>query len=144
MTLSKPSWILEEYVVAAATHYRAHPSVITAHAAIEQLFHFADRIYEYCEENRLAVLGGRSFRSFRDHLIASEPDMSLADRVTNVGKHHRIERGGIEYTSTGQFFDDKGVFWILNGNGQKFRTVDDLLTSGVAMSQRWLQAHPGL
>jgi hypothetical protein len=149
MMLSKPSWYLDDHMVGAAENFRRQPGETMAHAAIEDVFHFADRIFEYCKQHQLHVLGvpdftKQSFRTFRDRLIAAEPDMALADRVANAGKHHLIRRGGIEYTSTGQFYGEEGVFWILDGNGQPHRTVDEFLTSAIAMWRRWLQTHPGL
>jgi hypothetical protein len=144
--LSKPSDILVEDVIAAAGDYREHPSAFTAFTAVGRVFHFIDRIVEYCDENNLisSVLGGQNLRAFRDHLIRTEPDIRLADRVTNAGKHHRIERDTFTYTSTGLFYNDKGVFWIRDAHGQKERAVDEFLTSAIATWRRWLQAHPEL
>jgi hypothetical protein len=144
-TLTKPSLFLDDYVICAADNFRRRPGETIAHAAIEAVFHFADRIYQYCLQNdQLGLLNGKCFRTFRNELIATEPDMKLADRVANAGKHHLIVRDSIEYTASGQFFSEAGVFWICSENGEKLRTVDEFLTSAIAMWRHWQSAHPGL
>jgi len=149
MKLSKPSVYLDDHVVGAAQNFQRHPGETMAHAAIADVFHFADCIFEYCKQNDLHVLGvpdfgKQSFRTFRDRLVNDEPDMALADRVANAGKHHLIRRGGFVYASSGQFFDDDGVYWICDAHGQKLRRVDEFLSSAIDVWRRWLQAHPEL
>lgn len=143
MSLSKPSWYLEEKVLPSVKDFQAdRESEARASAAMISVHQFAERVFEYCKQSKPEYLTSTTKSHFLGQIREAHSDIALLARVGNTLKHHRIEQKGLVYTATGATCIEQGVVWVCDENHQPIRQVEDLLQSSITFWRQWLRSHP--
>ena len=141
--LAKPSWWLENEIRPVVEKFEADPmSKDLARLAVFDMCHFADRVFEFCKQQKVEYLEGRSVEKAIQQVNQSNPALTLIARVANASKHHLIKRKNVQYAASGQFTGRVNAVWICDENGQARWTVVAALWQAMEFWRRWLQTHP--
>lgn len=141
--LAKPSWWLEHKIRPVVAKFEADPmSEDLARLAIIDMNHFADRVFEFCKQQKPEYLGGMSVGKAIQSVAQSNRALALIARVANASKHHLIKRNNVHYSASGQITDHADAVWICDENGRPAWTVAAALFGAMEFWQKWLQVHP--
>ncbi len=143
MSLSRPSWFLEEKVLSSVKDFLAdRGSEWRASAAMISVHQFAERVFEYCGQSKPEYLTSTRKSDFLGQVRKAHPDIALLARVGNTLKHHRLEQKGVVYTATEATCIKEGIVWVCDEQQQPIRQVEELLQSVIAFWRQWLHDHP--